>query len=396
MPGDLPPPSSDSIAEAGLVRCPVHRVEITPCDAADLAPLLEHLSANRSLQGCQEFPRGTLLGDGRLDLCKQNLGTDNCLQITKALQHNTHVRSLMLGTDAIGDVGAGAVAGLLSSNACLEVLYLGCNNIGPEGARQLGDALAQSPQVSGLWLKRNPLGPEGAARMAQMLRSNRDLRVLDLVNTDLRVAGVQALADVLCTENRSLQSLYLSGNGLESSAAEPLARLLREAPQIKALYLSVNRLGDEGAAVLADALRANSSLQTLELASNGIGPDGAKSLFAAARLHPSLQSLNLGYAPSTKVLRAQANRLQDEGAGYAAELLAASTALCKLDLTRNGITARGLTLLAEAMCGNERLTSLLLDARLPESLARQLACNLARHGDTPPSTDQALIKSVYR
>ena len=378
------------------MRCPVHRIEITPCDAAELAPLLAHLGTNQALQGSTRFPRGTLLEDGRLDLCKQSLGTDNCLRLTRALQHNTHVRSLMLGTDAIGDVGAGAVARLLSSNAHLEVLYLGCNNIGPEGARQLGAVLAEDRQVTGLWLKRNPLGSEGARSMARMLCSNRQLRVLDLVNTDLCDAGVQALVEALCTENRSLQSLYLSGNGLGSSTAASLSRLLREAPHVKALYLSVNGLGDEGAAVLAEGLRANSTLEILELASNGIGPEGARALFAAALRHPGLQCINLGYAPSTRVLGAHANRIQDQGAGHAAELLAASTALRKLDLTRNDISAQGLAVLAEAMRGNERLISLSLDARLPEILAKQLACNRARHGDMPVPVDQALIKSVYR
>ena len=333
------------------------------------------------------------MDDGRLDLCKQSLGTDNCLRLTSALQHNTQVRSLMLGTDAIGDVGAGAVARLLISNAHLEVLYLGCNNIGPEGAQQLGAVLAQDRQVTGLWLKRNPLGLEGAR---SMLRSNRHLRVLDLVNTDLCDAGVQALVEALCTENRSLQSLYLSGNGLGPPAAASLSRLLREAPHIKALYLSVNGLGDEGVAVLAEGLRANSTLDTLELASNGIGPEGARILFAAALQHPGLQCINLGYAPSTKVLGAHANRIRDQGAGHAAELLAASTALRKLDLTRNDISAQGLAALTEAMRGNERLISLGVDARLPEMLAKQLARNRARHGDMPVPVDQALIKSVYR
>ncbi len=72
-----------------------------------------------------------MLDDGRLDLCKQSLGTENCLRLVAALQDNTRVRSLMLGTDAIGDVGAGAVARLVAGNAHLQVLYLGCNNIGP-------------------------------------------------------------------------------------------------------------------------------------------------------------------------------------------------------------------------------------------------------------------------
>lgn len=383
-------------AEASPVRCPVHRVDITPCDVEELAPLLAHLIANLPVHDNPRFPRGALMDDGRLDLCKQSLGADNCLRIAHALQHNTQVRSLMLGTDAIGDAGAGAVARLAEVNGHLEVLYLGCNNIGPQGAERLGTALAQGSQVSGLWLKRNPLGPEGVQSLARMLRSNRHLRVLDLVNTDLQEAGLQALVDALCTDNRTLQALYLSGNGLGPSAAVSLTRLLREAPHVKALYLSVNRLGDQGAIALAQGLADNRTLQTLELASNGIGPEGAEALCAALRQHRELRHLNLGYAPSTRVLGAQANTLGLEGAQHAAHLLEAATALQKLDLARTGLTARGMEAVIEAACRHDRLQNLVLDSPLPEQLVRHLASNVARHGTPQAPADQAMIKSIYR
>lgn len=397
MPGDLS--QFATMEERSNVQCPVHRVSITPCDATELEPLLEHLSDNLGIKlnapGNQQFPRGTLTSDGRLDLCKQSLGVDHCLSVTKALEHNTQVRSLMLGTDAIGDAGAAAVAGLASVNPHLEVLYLGCNNIGPAGALALGNTLAGSaPNITGLWLKRNPLGPEGAANIAHMLRSNQHLRVLDLVNTDLRASGVQAIVDALCSDNHSLQSLYLSGNGLEAASAVDLARLLRDAPHIKALYLSVNRLGDEGALVLADALRHSRTLHTLELASNGIRQQGASALFDAAR-HSSLQSLNLGYAPSTRVLGAQANCMGDEGAVQAAHLIGASSSLRKLNVTRNNISRHGHAVLFDAALRSTQLTHLGTDSRLPDELSQHLQRNLSLWGEIV-SQDQAMIKSVYR
>jgi len=393
MPGD--PLQLAAMEEHSNVQCPVHRVSITPCGAAELEPLLEHLSDNLAVPVNQQFPRGTLTSDGRLDLCKQSLGADHCLSVTKALEHNTRVRSLMLGTDAIGDTGAAAVAGLASINPHLEVLYLGCNNIGPAGALALGNALAGSASnITGLWLKRNPLGPEGAATIADMLRSNQRLRVLDLVNTDLHASGVQAIVDALCSDNHSLQSLYLSGNGLEAASAVDLARLLRDAPHIKALYLSVNRLGDEGALVLADALRHNRTLHTLELASNGIRQQGASALFDAAR-HSSLQSLNLGYAPSTRVLGAQANCMGDEGAVQAAHLIGASSSLRKLNVTRNNISRHGHAVLFDAALRSTQLTQLSTDSRLPDELSQHLQRNLSLCGEVV-SQDQAMIRSVYR
>jgi len=387
MPGDLRMDESP-------VHCPVHRVAITPCEVRELTPLLDHLSADSAVQGSRRLPRGTMLDDGRLDLCKQSLGTDNCLQLVAALRHNTRVRSLMLGTDAIGDAGAGAVARLAAANAHLKVLYLGCNNIGPEGAGELAVAVAQAPQVTGLWLKRNPLGAEGAQSIARMLRGNRNLRVLDLVNTDLRGAGVRAVVDALCAGGNGLRSLYLSGNGLGPAVAADLARLLREAPQIEELYASANHLGDAGAIELAQALRENSTLQTLELASNGIGSHGARALFEAAR-GSSLLSLNLGHAASAKALGAPANQMGDEGAACAARLIGASPVLRKLDLMRNGITECGQSVLMEAALHSRWLGRLIVEGSQTEALVQHLALNRAAHGNDVP-TDRALIKSVYR
>ena len=395
QPASITLPDGDALIADSVIQCPVHRVSITPCDATELDPLLHYLKANLAVQGNQQFLRGTLTDDGRLDLCKQSLGTDHCLSITKALRHNTQVRSLMLGTDAIGDTGAAAVAGLASANTHLEVLYLGCNNIGPEGAQALGATLAdKAKNITGLWLKRNPLGPDGAASIARMLRSNSQLRVLDMVNTDLRATGVRAIVDALCSDNKSLQCLYLSGNGLQASSTIDLARLLREAPHLKALYLSVNHLGDEGAILLADALRQNRTLQTLELASNGIGPQGASALLDAA-CDSSLQNLNLGYAPSTKALGAQANCIGDEGAIHAANLINTSSTLRKLNLTRNNMTAKGHALLIDAALSSTRLTYLIMDGRIPDDLAGHLKRNQV-FCDEEVSLDQAMIRSVYR
>ncbi|SEK42785.1 Leucine Rich repeat-containing protein [Variovorax sp. YR750] len=335
-----------------------------------------------------------MLDDGRLDLCKQSLGTENCLQLVAALQHNTRVRSLMLGTDAIGDVGARAVAKLVAGNAHLQVLYLGCNNIGPGGARELAAVVKHAPQITGLWLKRNPLGPDGAESIARMLRDNKHLQVLDLVNTDLRGAGVRAVTDALCAGNSGLRSLYLSGNGLGPSVVPDLARLLREAPQISALYVSANHLGDEGAIELAEALRYNGTLQTLELASNGIGSKGARALFEAAG-DSGLRNLNLGYAVSGKALGARTNEMGDEGAACAAKLIATSPTLHALDLTRNGITARGRAALIEAALHNRWLGRLSVEGSQPKALVQHLAQNRSAHSDDAPK-DQALIKSVYR
>ncbi|WP_309715879.1 hypothetical protein [Armatimonas sp.] len=385
MPGDDP-----------TILCPVHLAPITPCAPEELEPLLAHLSGDTPVMESAVFPRGTLLDDGRLDLCKQSLGPENCQRLVAALEGNTHVRSLMLGTDGIGDSGAAAVATLAKSNPRLEVLYLGCNKIGPAGAEALSEALAHNTSVTGLWLKRNPLGPEGAKKLAGMLRINQSLRVLDLVNTDLRTTGFDAIVTALCEANRSVERLYLSGNGLGPEQAHGLARLLREAPYLNALLLSVNRLGDEGAVLLAEALRKNTTLEELDLASNGIGTTGALTLLEAVLAHPRLHTLSLGYTPSTRVLGSSANALGDKGAFALAALLPGAKTLRRLDLRRNGLSKRGVTALVEALEHNHTLVDLQIDGKPNPKLGELLERNQAQSLPPTRDPDVALIRSVYR
>src|SRR3954465_538020 len=112
-----------------VIHCPIKGVQsITPCPAEEVEPLLDFLRSNAPAAEMRHFPRGIVTPDGRLDLCKQDLGPEGCRCIIAALKGNVHVRSILLGTDAIGDSGADAVAGLVGENEHVEILYLGCNH----------------------------------------------------------------------------------------------------------------------------------------------------------------------------------------------------------------------------------------------------------------------------
>jgi Ran GTPase-activating protein (RanGAP) involved in mRNA processing and transport len=379
------------------IRCPVYPLPPKElCDIAEVTPLAEYLRTNAPVTENVAFPRGTVTPDGRLDLCKQNLGPAGCRIVVDALAENTVVRSLLLGTDAIGDEGAADVARLVEGQGRLEIIYLGCNRIGPGGAERLSEALTPNTTVTGLWLKRNPLGSNGYKALAAMLRTNRTLRVLDLVNTAPDDAGLIALLEVLTHENRTVERLYLGGNGLGPAAASRFAELLRTNPVLKSLLLSVGHLGDKGALPFADALRENRTLTELALASNGIGPRGGVPLLESALAHPSLTTLDLGYSPSTRVLGTSANTLGDAGAETAARLLPENSTLILIDLRRNGITPRGKAILRAALEQNTALQELHLDGKGDARIAALLKRN-ADAAPLPPATDDvSLIKSVYR
>lgn len=386
---------------------PYNTAPLVPCDPTEVEPLLAHLHADAPVDdagGERAFPRGTVTADGRLDLCKQSLGPENCRRVTEALAHNTRVASLLLGTDGIGDEGAADVARLLGTNDRLEIVYLGCNKIGPAGTREIARALEGNASVSGLWLKRNPIGEEGAKALADMLRRNTTLRALDLVNTLPGTAGLNAVIDVLTLHNRTVERLYVGGNDLGQDAAERLAELLRANPRVTSLLVSVNRVGDGGAKTLAAALGENTTLRELGLGSNGIGPDGAAALFDAAASHPALSFLDLGHARSTRALAAPVNEISDEGAKAAGRMLSADPpALHRLDLRGpQNIGESGREALAVGLAANTRLLALALWGRPHPGIESALARNRAA---APPEAlaaeshaprDVALIKSVYR
>lgn len=385
------------MSPSDTIDCPIERAAHTSsCPPEELSPLLEYLQSPDRAAESRVFPRGTITADGRLDLCKQDVGPEGCRLVTDALRHQQHIRSLLLGTDAIGDIGAAAVAELVEHNQHLEIVYLGCNHITAAGAESLAAVLEHAQHVTGLWLKRNPIGDDGVRAIAAMLRKNRGLRTLDLVNTGVGKTGLASLIDAL-RENSTVRRLYLGGNDLDSDDAATVAELLGQSSSLEALSLSVNRIGDDGACVLAAALRKNSTLCELSLASNGISACGGAVLLDAVAQHPSLSSLDLGFSPSTRALNVLANTLRDEGARAAARMLLENRSLKKLDLHHNDIGPTGLSRLAEAMERNTTLVELSLNGPLPASLKAALARNRASSSDDLcPSSDVALIKSVYR
>jgi Ran GTPase-activating protein (RanGAP) involved in mRNA processing and transport len=372
--------------------------DFVPCDPSELLPLVHHLESGAGVQEQMAFPRGTLLPDGRLDLCKQRIGPEGAQLVARALSGYAHVQHLLMGADGLGDSGAKAVAELAKANAGLKTIYLGCNFIGAEGAGALADALAAHPGIRGLWLKRNPIGPAGAAVIAEMLlQRNTTLHILDLVNTEIGVEGATLVVRALMNSPALVERLYLSGNRLTAAVTGCLAELLRSNGPLRHLYLAVNDLGDEGAVGLADGLKGNTTLRTLSLASNVIGPAGAGALVEGLRGHRALEVLDLGYDPSTQVLGRKGNRLGDQGASVLIDLLYECPALVEMDLSSNGITDVGARILAEALEGNSRLRRLELGKGVSplwrQEVQALLEGNPAGNRSDP---DIEAIKSVYR
>ncbi|MET8752081.1 gala protein [Streptomyces sp. NPDC004667] len=377
------------------VRCPaIEHPDMPLADPAALDPLLARLADARPVEADEAFPLGTLRADGRLDLCKQGLGPAGGSRLLPAAIASPHAAHLLLGTNALGDTGARALAEALTGAETghgVHTLYLGCNRIGPDGALALAGALAEDTTVRALWLKRNPLHADGARTLAALLRRNTALRTLDLVNTGIGADGVRLLLDALLTREVPLERIFLGGNGLTAEHAPLLAALIRDAG-VRELYVPANHLGDEGAAVLAAAAAdaGPGHPVRLGLGGNGIGVAGARALAGAL---DGIESLDLGRTMSERSLGSTGNDPGDEGA-YALAAALPGSPLRRLELRHTGITGRGAKRLLAAVPDDSPLEHVGLGPGLPRRVKRSFTERLRPARAAHP--DLRAIGSVYR
>ncbi|NUR27450.1 MAG: ribonuclease inhibitor [Catenulispora sp.] len=380
--------------------------------AEELAPVLAWLRRGEAVQARPAFPAGTALPDGRLDLCKQDLGPLGAAAVADALpEGGGPVKHLLLGTDGLGDEGAAAVTPKAVA-AKVETLYLGCNTIGGAGVCDIAAQLIASPSVvKALWLKRNPVGPGGVRAVAETVRAGTVLRTIDLAQTGLAVGDVAVLVDAMIDAaererpgaavsgggaTRTVERLYLSGNRLGANGAQEVARMVG-AGAVAELYLSAAQLGDAGALVLAGALRGApvGKLRRLSVASNGIGPAALAEVIAAAA-EAGVELFDAARVKAAAILAATDNRLDEAGAATVAEALTAPHRLAYLDLRHTEIGSRGALRLLDGARRAAAPTRFMLGGGVAKRVKRELAEFAAGASAFELAPDVRAIRSVYR
>ncbi|XP_044175918.1 uncharacterized protein LOC122958863 [Acropora millepora] len=139
----------------------------------------------------------------------------------------------------------------LAVNSTVKNLYVSmCEpTLNPEDINLLTEALTVNKSLSSLDLSNGPIGDEGANSLAHALRVNTSLSSLKMsFIKSIGAEGADSLAQALeaLSENASLSSLNLNGNGIRNEGANSLAQALRENTSITTLDLGNNSIGDEG------------------------------------------------------------------------------------------------------------------------------------------------------
>ncbi|XP_068748835.1 NLR family CARD domain-containing protein 3-like isoform X2 [Montipora capricornis] len=266
--------------------------------------------------------------------------------LAKGLKENSTLTSLNLFYNAIGDVGADALAKGLKENSTLTSLDLSNNAIGAVGADALAKGLKENSTLTSLNLFYNAIGDVGADALAKGLKENSTLTWLHLSNNAIGAVGADALAKGL-KENSTLTSLGLSGNAIGDVGADVLAKGMKENSTLTCLKLSNNAIGDVGADALAKGLKENSTLEWLQLSGNAIGDVGADALAKGLKENSTLTRLELSH-----------NKIGDVGADALAKGLKENSTLEWLQLSGNAIGDVGADALAKGMKENSTLTRL--------------------------------------
>ncbi|KAK1986466.1 leucine rich repeat protein [Colletotrichum cereale] len=318
-------PAKAPVALTGARAIPM---PVAVADAADLAPLFDHLeqrgthaldegSAGAALEGGRgelhygikgaEFRKGVVYEDGRMDLCRMVVGPDHISNLMDSLRPNPFVRHFLLGNNIIGPVGAREIARFVRElPGRMDTWYLAGNCIDAPGFKTLVDALIESDAVTNIWLKRNPLGPAAAADVYRLITETKNIRTLDLDQTELGDTGTAELFRRLATfsvavpgrKQLPLRNIYLNGNGISTKAAVAIAEFLGSpACGITSLYLDIfQAITTHPGMRHLDVGQAHATVD-LGQAWNYIDQEAVPSICELVSTTQTLQYLNLGHCP---------------------------------------------------------------------------------------------------
>jgi Leucine Rich repeat len=179
-----------------------------------------------------ELERVVREGEPILVLQNMFLGDFEAGEIAETLRTCHTVKTLELGWNNIGNIGAIAVAELLRSDSgatALEVVNLSRNEIDLPGVEALANALKENTTLRDLHLFRNPgVEPSGKGTRAQDPAGVRLIIAAISVNTSLEYVFVSSLGPDHPTIDRALADKEGRARGRERFLSAPLTKAARK------------------------------------------------------------------------------------------------------------------------------------------------------------------------
>ena len=352
-------------------------VDVAPKE--ELQQFFDHMKLNipvasdsqNSGKNYVQFTRGAYYNDGRIDMCKQVVGSPWITDLMDSIKDNPHVDHFLLGNNIVNVTGAKAIAGFMAKcktgeyKPKIQTWYLAGNDINAEGMDLIGTQLADDLVCDALWLKRNPLKVEGVRHVADMVRTNKFMKILDLHNVAMMDEGAEYLFDAL-KYNETLRHLYVDANGLTENSAVYMASYFDYLVEtgtkgITSFWLGINRLDDEGMIILAKSLKNYKHLKRLVVSSNRMTNTGLKVLLDALADHTELISLDLGLYKSTSDLQELPNNVGDAACDDISAFIRQNKSVKFLSVEHNNISNEGLDKICAAFQDNDTILHIIYE-----------------------------------
>ncbi|GAA5885556.1 hypothetical protein JCM3774_002989 [Rhodotorula dairenensis] len=161
------------------------------------------------------------------------------------------------------------------------------------------DALPRFGALLTLDVKGNDLR-HGVTYVAQVLKRNRTLKTLNLSENKIDSQGLTALAEAL-KYNTTLETLDMSHNPCCGPGVEGIMALrsaLMVSHSLKRIFLNSTELTSEGAIALAEFLPESRSVLHLDLTNNHIDISGVLALSVSIKLNSTIRCLDLNIPPN--------------------------------------------------------------------------------------------------
>jgi len=165
------------------------------------------------------------------------LSVESCKYLNNLISKNNHIFNLSLSGCGIGPNGAEKLHNGMSTNVTLTTLDFSNCDLGNEGLKHIANSLMNNENIEVINLSHNHLDELCAEYLGKLLTNLIRLKHLDLSWNSLHSGAAWKTLVPAFRNNKSLLSLILSWNSLETACLRHLRKLIRKS-QIEKLDLS--------------------------------------------------------------------------------------------------------------------------------------------------------------
>ena len=283
-----------------------------------------------------------------LNLCNNGISNEVSVELAIAFKLNKHLEKLwMLNCNLKSS--ATVILQSLTTISTLKCLSIGNNQITQEAVEILASVILHNTELQELYLYDNNIG-EGRINVLKALQCIKSLRVLSLNNGNiLKDASNELQLALTIKSNRQLEELYLEElylrNNDHRTGMLEVAKSLQNITSLKILNLGNNKMSNEACIEIANACKLNINFEKLWLHNNNL-----KS--SAIAIIQSLSTIS-----TLKFLNINNNQITEEAGEALASVILHNMELEELHLSGNNL-GEGMLIVAKALQQISSLKSL--------------------------------------